>query len=148
MNGWKRIYNFMTKNSFKRMSLKAIAYSGVFRIQILCVPMSILKKRFGIPGEESTKNISRDNYKYAAQVGMVVERMLNKTPWESKCLVKALTAQKLLKKRKIPTTLYLGVGKEDGKMIAHAWLRCGEFFVTGGKECSRYAVVAQFRSCE
>ena len=45
----------------------------------------------------------------------------------------------------IHSTLYLGVGKDEGKMIAHAWLRCGQMYVTGGNGSS-YAMVAKFRN--
>ena len=65
--------------------------------------------------------------------------------WESKCLVRAMTARKLLKEAGIHSTLYLGVGKDEGKMIAHAWLRCGQMYVTGGNGSS-YAMVAKFRN--
>ena len=54
------------------------------------------------------------------------------------------TARKILKKRGVHTTLYLGVGKKEGeKMIAHAWLRCGSFYVTGGTG-EEFAMVAKF----
>lgn len=46
-------------------------------------------------------------------------------------------------KRHISSTLYLGCNIENGKMIAHAWLRCGKMYVTGG-DGSGYAVVDMF----
>ena len=39
----------------------------------------------------------------------------------------------------------MGVGLEDGKMIAHAWLRCGLLYVTGGTG-QGYSTVAKFRA--
>ena len=39
--------------------------------------------------------------------------------------------------------MYLGCGTEDDKMVAHAWLRCGEMYVTGG-DGEGYAVVSKF----
>lgn len=59
-------------------------------------------------------------------------KVCDKTPWESKCLVRALAAQRLLCRRGLSSTLYLGCGMEEGKMVAHAWLRFGEMYVTGG----------------
>ena len=73
----------------------------------------------------------------------IVDRICSKAPWESKCLVRALTAQKILKKKGIHSTMYLGCGLNDGKMVAHAWLRCGEMYVTGGNG-SEYAIVDKF----
>lgn len=49
-----------------------------------------------------------------------------------------------MSKKKIKTTLYLGCKPdENGKIDAHAWLRCGEVYVTGGNG-EGYAVVAYF----
>ena len=117
-----------------------------FRFCIIIVPMQRLKERFGISGEESSKEASVQEYKIASRVARIVNRVATHTPWESKCLVRALTAQKLLKHYHISSTLYLGVGKEnDTKMIAHAWLRCGEYYVSGGQG-EGYAQVAKFRA--
>ena len=62
---------------------------------------------------------------------------------ESKCLVRALAAQRLLCRRGLSSTLYLGCGMEEGKMVAHAWLRFGEMYVTGG-DGGGYTTVARF----
>ena len=85
----------------------------------------------------------RDTYRYAKKVGYCVNQICEKTSWESKCLVRALTAQTLLKKKGIHTTMYLGCKMEDGKMVAHAWIRCGKMYVTGGNG-DGYAVVDKF----
>ncbi|MEG0711156.1 MAG: lasso peptide biosynthesis B2 protein, partial [Niameybacter sp.] len=67
------------------------------------------------------------------------------TPWESKCLVQAMVAQYLLKRRRIATTLYLGVAKgSEGELKAHAWLRCGQMIVTGDGARRDYKEVARF----
>ena len=42
------------------------------------------------------------------------------------------TFENILYKKGIHTTLYLGVENSTGKMTAHAWLRCGTIYVTGG----------------
>ncbi len=85
-----------------------------------------------------------DTYKIARRISSRVLFVSAKTPWESKCLVQALTAQKLLKNQGISTTIYLGVRKEGNEMKAHAWLRCGEYYVTGGAIREQYTVVARF----
>jgi hypothetical protein len=56
-----------------------------------------------------------------------------------------MTARKLLMKKHISSTLYLGVGKDNDQMIAHAWLRCGNMYVTGG-DGKNYSMVAKFRT--
>ena len=52
------------------------------------------------------------------------------TFWESQCLVKAIAGMKMLERRQIESTLYLGTAKDElGKLIAHAWLRSGPFIL-------------------
>ncbi len=108
------------------------------------VPSKKLEKKWGVRNVESPDDDTQEHYYYAFIVSNEVNRIADKTPWESKCLVRALTARYLLHRKRIATTMYLGVGKdEDGAMIAHAWLRCGKCYVTGGNG-EAYATVARF----
>ena len=49
-----------------------------------------------------------------------------------------------MKNQGISTTIYLGVRRYENEMKAHAWLRCGEYYVTGGGVIDQYTVVAKF----
>ena len=139
------VINFLTKNKRKGMTIRAYIYSAWYRGLIFFVEPKYLYKYWGERGSESQEDDTPLNYKYAAWVSMSVNRVCNHTKWESKCLVRALTAQKLLKRKGIHSTLYLGCGLEDGKMVAHAWLRVGKMYVTGG-DGSAYSMVDKF-SC-
>ena len=102
----------------------------------------------GIPagGDDGELYTKAGDDRYRGRIRLArVNRITEHTLWESKCLVRAMTARKLLKEAGIHSTLYLGVGKDEGKMIAHAWLRCGQMYVTGGNGSS-YAMVAKFRN--
>ena len=139
------IVNFIKDNQFKTETLLSYFYSALFRLQILLIKPKHLKKHWGEEGRETVDKEPREIYIYAASVSRIVNRICTKTSWESKCLVRALTAQKLLKRKKIHSTMYLGCKMEEGKMVAHAWLRCGEMYVTGGNG-EGYAVVDKFYS--
>jgi hypothetical protein len=85
------------------------------------------------------------NRKQIKHVSHAINIMSRYTVWESMCLVKAIAAMKMLEKRKIESTIYFGTAKgENGKMIAHAWLRSGPFYVTGEEEMERFIVVSKF----
>lgn len=144
MKGITKLFRFVKYNRERYLSFQALLYSAVFRLQILCIKPKKLHKQWGIRGEESPTTETQEAYRYAARVAYAVSRVCDRTSWESKCLVRALIAQKLLAKKKISSTLYLGCGTEDGKMVAHAWLRCGEHYVTGGNG-EKYAIVDKFR---
>ena len=81
----------------------------------------------------------------ARKIGEVVDTVSRSTPWESKCLVQALVVKIMLRRRGIANTLFLGVGKdEENSLVAHAWLRCGETIITGGKGRQWFTVVGKF----
>jgi hypothetical protein len=64
-------------------------------------------------------------------------------PWKPVCLPQAVTAQWMLRRRGIPSTLYLGTDPASG-YHAHAWVRVGEVIMTGGDDPRRYTVVSTF----
>ena len=139
------IISFLRRNRHKKLTIAVWFYTGWFRFCIRFIEMKRLRPYFGVCGEESPEEASEENYRYAKLVSAQVGRSARKTPWESKCLVRALTAQKLLKRKGIASTMYLGVKTEDNKMVAHAWLRVGKLYVTGGNG-KDYAMVDKYRA--
>lgn len=131
----------------KRLLLKVLLYSGIARAVILFVPFKKYKKYIGIYNKETPFEIDLHKYKTIKQVSWAVNIVCSHTPWESKCLVQALTAQRILKGYNIENTLYLGVNKDSSNnMLAHAWLRSGQVFVTGGYNRDEYVEVGKFSS--
>jgi hypothetical protein len=54
-------------------------------------------------------------------------------PWRNKCFALALTVKWMLARRGIASVLYLGARTlENRGFCAHAWLRCGNLYLTGG----------------
>ena len=68
------------------------------------------------------------------------------TPWNSNCFPQALTAKILLKQYGVKSTLYIGAAfKSDAKQLGgHAWLRCGEHYITGGDSGDTFGAVISF----
>ena len=63
---------------------------------------------------------------------------------ESECLVKAIAGMKMLEKRNIESTMYLGVAKDEKGLSAHAWLRSGWLYVSGSEGMEKFTVVEKF----
>jgi len=83
--------------------------------------------------------------KTLSSISQTINIMSRYTFWESQCLVKAIAAMKMLEKRNIDSTLYLGTARdESGKMIAHAWLRSGPYYITGSEGMDKFTVVGKF----
>lgn len=56
-----------------------------------------------------------------------VSRAGRVSPWRNRCLVSSLAGRLMLRRRKIPSVLSLGViRRPDGRLDAHAWLTSGE----------------------
>jgi len=151
MEGRKRItrkhIHYFRKIPFssKLIIIEAFFFTALSRFYILFVPFRRVAARMGKLMHETAKDIEYEKLIIARQIALLIEKVSNYTPWESKCLVMALTGQKMLKKRKIPSTLYLGIKKEKAdKLSAHAWLRCGNSVILGEKERSGYTTVAYF----
>jgi hypothetical protein len=85
----------------------------------------------------------------AHRVGWAVCTAVRFTPWNSTCLVQVLAAQRMLQRRGIGGAFYLGAssGEEGGErrpLMAHAWLKCDDEFITGESGHERYTVVSSF----
>jgi hypothetical protein len=55
------------------------------------------------------------------------------------CLTQALAAKYQLERSGHTTQLHLGVAKENGRFLAHAWLECDGETVLGGEIAHRYS---------
>lgn len=94
----------------------------------------------------------------AQVIGWAVGAASRRLPWHSTCLMEAVAGAALLRRHSLPATLSLGVGRGAGPqappalpgagsqdaMLAHAWLRCGEFVLTGEAERASYAELVSF----
>jgi hypothetical protein len=125
--------------------MEAFCLTGIVRLAVLLLPFRWLSPFLGKHMQESLMNEDVIKLEAAKRVGRVIETVSRYTAWESKCLVQAIVGKIMLRQRGISNTLYLGVGRDDGKgLVAHAWLRCGETILTGGQGRERFTVVGKF----
>lgn len=125
----------------KRLVVEALVLSAYYRYLIWKKPFKSYCGKIGTERFETAEERISDHVLWETKYA--VSSVCQRTPWESKCLVQALTAKKILNRRGFPCTLYMGVmpDKEKG-MVAHAWLRCGTSYITGGNGGRLYAVTA------
>jgi hypothetical protein len=127
------------------MFCEAYIYMGIARFQVLTRPFKQIAKKLGTTGEPAIE-LATDPV-LIRQVAWALRTAARFTPWKSNCLAQGLAAGRMLKRRGLPAVLFFGVAKDEaGKMIAHAWLRSGGFFVCGGDGSKRYAVTGVFYS--
>jgi hypothetical protein len=140
INQWLRLERFG-----KLLFCEAYVSMGIARFQVLTRPFKKIAKHLGVRGKPESEPAT-DPVRIR-QVAWAIRTAARFTPWKSNCLAQGLAAWRMLKRRGLPSVLYFGVAKdENGKMIAHAWLRSGDFFVCGGDGSKRYAVTGVFYS--
>lgn len=109
------------------------------------IPFAKVAPSLGKQMQETSNSDDLSNKKVLASVSRAIHLMSRYTFWESECLVKAIAGMKMLEKRNIESTLYLGTAKDDkGELIAHAWLRSGPYYISGAEVMHRFTVVAKF----
>jgi hypothetical protein len=74
-----------------------------------------------------------------AVAALSARRLLN-----ADCLPRALATHAMLRRRGIRSRLCLGVAREHGEVVAHAWVELGEDRVVIGGEADAFVPLAQF----
>jgi hypothetical protein len=140
----RRIKLFLFLDTRKKiMFLEAFLLLGWARILKL-VPFSKVASSLGEQNVE-TDNTFAGNKPILKEISEAIHIMSSYTLWESQCLVKAIAGMKMLERRRIESTLYLGTGRDEtGKLVAHAWLRSGPYYISGAEGMEKFAVVGKF----
>lgn len=124
---------------------RAVCWTGVARILILFVPLRQFSFLLGEHMKQTPGALSGESPELLRSVTIALARAGRYVPWRCKCYEQAIAAKMILRGKKIRTTLYYGVAKDpEGKLIAHAWLRCGDYIVTGRRGMERFTVVGTF----
>ena len=113
---------------------------------LLFFPFRRIAPRLGTPGRETDfRELPREAQLEMDRVAEAVRIASRVAWWECKCLVRAMAAMRMLQRRGIDSTLYLGTGRDPaGRLAAHAWLRSGSRYITGAEERNRFTVVGVY----
>lgn len=104
-----------------------------------------LAAALGEPVPEVGLALSAEQIATAREVGWAIELLAVRGPLRTACLGQALAARTLLRRRGVPYHLTVGLERApNGRLRAHAWLRAGDFTVTGGRGRSVFTPLARF----
>ena len=136
---------FLLRPDEKSIFIKALMSLIWVKLILVVMPFKYYAKKLGEKDKETMNEPLVAEHDFIILVKDSVRRASRYNIIKPKCFTEAIVAKKLLNKKKIPSTLYLGVAKDkQQKMIAHAWLRCGNIIVTGKKGMERFTVVSKF----
>ncbi len=122
---------------------EACFYLFIFRLKISFQPSV---KWMPKATTEVSENTGPENLKSAQLITGVIDGLGNRTPWKNTCLVKALTAHRMLKNRKINYKMHIGVAPvSNNQLKAHAWLSVGNNIILGGGNLSAYFEISGFK---
>lgn len=126
--------------------LEAAFWLGLFQFALPIVPFKFMARGLGMHKVETDEiPLSAATSRHAMAVARAVQTMACNLPWHSRCLVQAAAAKRMLDRRGIPSTLYLGIARDENQnLIAHAWLRCGDAIITGKAGKDRFTTVSMF----
>jgi len=131
----------------RRLLGEAMLWLGLARCAILTIPFRWTTRLFALrPGEAGT-GMDQPCPEVAQRVGWALRTAAAHSPWQSTCLAQALAGAGMLRIRRIPATLAMGVAKsadEPRSLEAHAWLSCDGSILTGRDAVEKYNVIAEF----
>jgi hypothetical protein len=114
------------------------------RWQLTRLPSQQLASQRGTLGAASPQEDEAWQALLSREVRWAVQGVAHYLPGRWTCLIMAMAAWYMLARRGLSCTLYLGVRHAEGRVQAHAWLRCGSMYVTGGEGRERFTVIACF----
>lgn len=140
----------------QRLFLEAWSALGSARLALRSTPFKQMVADLSRhSGPVAAPAVGPEALEQARRIGWAVRAASGYTPWRSSCLVQVLAAQRMLQQRLLPGAIYIGASLGEGAgaganpetnygLDAHAWLKCGEAFITGESGHQRYAVVTTF----
>ena len=118
---------------------------AIARIAMALLPFRRIAAWLGIPGAETPATATTAEICVAEEIGWAVGVVARRVPWDGRCLVQALAATGMLRRRGLEGTVSFGVCRgEITDLDAHAWLRFGSCMVTGGIGHQRFSSFTTF----
>jgi len=140
-----QLMKFVRMPSGRRVLLEAVLCLGLARLAMLLLPFRWIAPYLGAHMAETAAVLDQHGREMDLAISRAVGLAARNLPWECKCLVQAMAGKAMLRRRGLPSTLYLGLAKDgEEQLCAHAWLRCGNIILTGRQGNDRFTVVSAF----
>jgi len=131
--------------------MEAMAWLGLARAAVLTLPFKRIAPYLGARMALAPEKLPDKWVEEARRVAWAIRAAAARTPWRSNCLAQGIAGKAMLRRRGIPSTLYLGMAKgQDATepLAGHAWLRCAARIITGPAGHKRFTIIAIFADIE
>ncbi|MBX7495295.1 lasso peptide biosynthesis B2 protein [Qipengyuania sp. 6B39] len=124
-------------------TLEALYSLALSQALVRSVPPRRWRSRFGpVARGETGGTISHRQLEPVRRVRLAIARASRNLPTDPNCLPQALAGRRMLERRGIESSLYLGFQRgPDGAPHFHAWLKVGTEWVTGLCDETRYSLL-------
>ena len=121
--------------SSKGLWLEAVFWLAVARYRIARMPFREWAGKLGEHmADVPTIELKPQQREQVKLISWAVQSAAMHVPWQAVCLPQAMAAKIMLRRRSIPSVLYLGMRKGDTNPYhAHAWVQAGGEAITGGQ---------------
>lgn len=129
----------------KFLLVEALLTSAYVRFALAFLPFKIVTVWMGKVNAEARNELSHLQLIQVRKIHHILKLCEKYALWKTECYTLALTGKILLKRRRVPSTLYIGFKKSpEGKYDGHAWLKTPDFIITGDMDLSKFHVNAFF----
>jgi len=129
----------------RRLLEEALIALLIARWAVFFLPFRRIAAWLGTPGTETPSTATAEEICSAQEIGFAVSVVARRVPWDGRCLVQALAATGMLRRRGLEGTVSIGVCQgETAEFDAHAWLRMGPCIVTGGPGHLSFKAITTF----
>lgn len=129
----------------KHLIIKVLLGLVLARLAVIALPFRMISPFLGRLMGKTPTWCTQEEKDRSQQVAEAIHKVSRYVPINCTCLTRAITGNMILGMEDIPNTLYLGVKRSmRSKLTAHAWLRCGDVYLTGEQEKEEYVTVATF----
>lgn len=113
------------------VTLEAFLLMLVSLVLVYLLPFRFLARWLG--PDLPVVGVTPDNFERARVVASRISWLSARLPGSWSCLVQATAGHLMLRRRGIACTLFLGAGRKESGLHAHAWLQCGPQVILGAQ---------------
>jgi Transglutaminase-like superfamily len=129
----------------KGLLLETLVLLALAGLAVLLLPFRWIARALGKQETQTPEHEDSAQAQQLLRLAFMLRKASKNVPWTSKCLDQTMAAKFMLARSGIAGTINFGVrNDESSQLAAHAWLRSGTYYVTGGEIRNRFTIINTF----